>query len=57
MLTGHADTETAVKAINNGEIFRFLNKPCIQTKLLKALDAAITHHNLLVSEKELLEKP
>ena len=56
MLTGHADIEMAVKAINNGEIFRFLNKPCMQTKLLKALEAAITHHNLLVSEKELLEK-
>jgi DNA-binding NtrC family response regulator len=33
MLTGHADTETAVKAINEGEIYRFLIKPCQPTEL------------------------
>lgn len=27
MLTGNADMETAVDAINEGSIFRFLNKP------------------------------
>jgi DNA-binding NtrC family response regulator len=27
MLTGHADAETAVAAINEGEIYRFLTKP------------------------------
>ncbi|WP_462325328.1 HD domain-containing phosphohydrolase [Desulfoplanes sp.] len=56
MLTGYADTEVAVNAINNGEIFRFLNKPCSQTEMLKALEAAVAHHELLVSERELLEK-
>ena len=28
MLTGNTDMETAVNAINEGSIFRFLNKPC-----------------------------
>ncbi len=28
MLTGNADMDTAIKAINEGSIFRFLNKPC-----------------------------
>jgi len=27
MLTGNADMDTAIKAINEGSIFRFLNKP------------------------------
>ncbi len=33
MLTGHADMEMAVKAINEGEIYRFLTKPCQPTEL------------------------
>src|ERR1700722_15579286 len=28
MLTGNADQATAIEAINHGNIFRFLNKPC-----------------------------
>jgi ActR/RegA family two-component response regulator len=28
MLTGNADQGTAIDAINEGNIFRFLNKPC-----------------------------
>jgi len=28
MLTGNADQQTAIDAVNPGEIFRFLNKPC-----------------------------
>ncbi len=28
MLTGNADQETATAAVNEGHIFRFLNKPC-----------------------------
>jgi len=33
MLTGHADLQTAVKAINQGEIYRFLSKPCPSEEL------------------------
>src|ERR1700690_3223227 len=28
MLTGDSDVQTAVKAVNEGNIFRFLTKPC-----------------------------
>ncbi|MDH3748454.1 MAG: response regulator [Gammaproteobacteria bacterium] len=31
MLTGNADQQTAVDAVNHGDIFRFLNKPCEPT--------------------------
>ncbi len=33
MLTGHADVEMAIQALNQGEIYRFLHKPCERTEL------------------------
>ena len=42
MLTGNADIETAISAINDGKVMRFLRKPCdaaaIKTALQQALD-------------------
>ena len=38
MLTGNADQNTAVEAINGGRIFRFLNKPCSMAALAEAMD-------------------
>jgi len=55
-LTGHADIQTAVDAVNEGSIFRFLTKPCDRLVLSKALTAGIIQHRLIVAEKELLEK-
>jgi response regulator RpfG family c-di-GMP phosphodiesterase len=55
MLTGNADQETAVKAINRGAIFRFLNKPCETDALIEAIEACGTQHDLIVAERELLE--
>jgi DNA-binding NtrC family response regulator len=40
MLTGHADGETAIRAINQGEIYRFLHKPCDRTELRVTLHLA-----------------
>ena len=55
MLTGNADQHTAVNAINEGNIFRFLNKPCSPEKLAEALNAGIRQHQLITAERELLE--
>ncbi len=55
MLTGNADQGTAIEAINEGSIFRFLNKPCPQEKLVEALEAALRQHQLITAERELLE--
>ena len=41
MLTGNADTQTAVDAVNEGNIFRFLVKPCSSETLSKSLNAGI----------------
>ena len=55
-LTGQADMQTAVDAVNEGSIFRFLTKPCEKEVLAKALTAGILQYRLVVAEKELLEK-
>ena len=55
LLTGYADLETAVAAVNEGNIFRFLTKPCPSQILTGAIDAAVAQHRLVKSERELLE--
>lgn len=56
MLTGNADQETASEAVNAGQIFRFLSKPCSTAMLATSLALAVRQHNLLTVEKELLNK-
>ena len=56
MLTGVADQDTAVAAINEGSIFRFLAKPCPADALIRTLEAAVRQHELVISERELLEQ-
>lgn len=55
MLTGNADQETAVAAVNEGDVFRFLNKPCDAPTLAAAVDSALAHHRLIIAERDLLE--
>lgn len=56
LLTGQADLESAVAAVNQGQIFRFLTKPCSAQNFLAAIAAAAEQHRLVIAEKELLEK-
>lgn len=56
LLTGEADLASAVAAVNEGAVFRFLLKPCPRDALFKALDAAIAQHALLTAERELLDR-
>ena len=56
MLTGNADQKTAVDAVNEGSIFRFLNKPCAPDELALVLDAGLEHYRLVTAEAELLNK-
>ena len=56
MLTGNADQKTAVQAVNSGQIFRFLNKPCTREELESAINAGIKHYQLITAEKELVSK-
>ncbi len=56
MLTGNADQQTATDAVNEGNIFRFFNKPCLPEVLAKGIEAGIGQYKLVTAEKELLEK-
>ena len=56
LLTGNADLEHALLAVNEGNIYRFLTKPCPASQLKSALRAGIEQHQLLVSQKVLLEQ-
>jgi len=54
MLTGHGDFETAVAAVNEGNIVRFLIKPCPVDALIRAIDAGLEQYRFQMAEKELL---
>lgn len=56
MLTGNADQQTAMDAVNEGNIFRFLTKPCSPEMLAKSLNAGIEQYRLITAEKQLLEQ-
>ncbi len=55
LLTGQSDLDDAIAAVNDGNIFRFLSKPCPPEVLVPALEAAVEHNRLIRSERELLE--
>jgi CheY-like chemotaxis protein len=55
LLTGYSETSTAIAAVNDGHIFRFLCKPCPPDTLHRHLDDAIRQHQLITGERELLE--
>jgi len=55
MLTGQGDMSTAIAAVNEGNIFRFLTKPCPPETLVQAVRAGIRQYQLIRAEKELLE--
>lgn len=56
MLTGYASLETAIRAVNEGNIFRLLTKPCPPDLLVNAVAAAVDQYRLIMAERELLEK-
>ncbi|PYX95051.1 MAG: hypothetical protein DMG71_10630, partial [Acidobacteria bacterium] len=53
-LTGYADIDSAINAVNEGSIFRFLTKPCPKETLAKAVTAGLMQYRLITAEKELL---
>ena len=55
LLTGQTDLDSAISAINKGQIFSFLSKPCPQEVLQDTLKSAIRQYRLINSEKDLLQ--
>lgn len=56
LLTGFSDMEAAVRAVNEGQLFRFLTKPCPPEMLQPTIRAALEQHRLVTAEKELLQR-
>lgn len=56
LLTGQADMSSAIAAVNDGQVFRFLTKPCSPEQMLSTLADAVQHHRFVTLEKELLEQ-
>ncbi len=56
MLTGHAELQKAIEAVNEGNIFRFLTKPSSPEMLNKALQSGIQQYRLVTAEKTLMEQ-
>jgi CheY-like chemotaxis protein len=56
LLTGEPGRDAAVSAINEGQIFRFLTKPCSPEHVRAAVEAAVAYHRLLAAEKTLLQE-
>ncbi len=56
LLTGYTDLNAAVAAVNEGNIFRFLTKPCAKEVLATAVTTGLVQHRLITAEKELLER-
>lgn len=46
LLTGHADIDSAVSAVNDGEVFRYLSKPWDDAELLNALREGLARRQL-----------
>lgn len=56
MLTGCAELQIAIDAVNEGNIFRFLSKPCDPEILVNSLKEGIKQYKLIIAERELIDK-
>ena len=56
LLTGQSDLEATIKAVNHGQIFRFLTKPCPRDTLRLAVESAVAQHRMITGERVLLEQ-
>jgi DNA-binding NtrC family response regulator len=55
ILTGHADAETVMEAVNQGEVYRFLTKPFDQWELQLTLKSACDKLELEKQNRKLLD--
>lgn len=56
LLTGHTDFESAIAAVNEGNVFRMLSKPCPPETLIKVLKDGLAQHDLVISKRILLDQ-
>jgi response regulator RpfG family c-di-GMP phosphodiesterase len=56
LLTGFADLDAAISAINESQLFRFLTKPCPAQDLIATCEEAVEQNRLKTAERVLLEQ-
>jgi two-component system probable response regulator PhcQ len=56
ILSGQADLEAAVRAINEGEVYRFLLKPCHPKELQMTILQGLQHKRLVAQSRKLLQE-
>ena len=55
ILTGKGDFQTALKAINSTDVYKFLTKPCSSSEIGRVIRNALNHRKLLLFTKRLLD--
>ncbi|MBU1706736.1 response regulator [bacterium] len=55
VLSGYADMPALISLINDGEIFRFINKPWKENELKETIQEALVKHQELAEMRKLLE--
>ena len=56
MLSGHADLQGVQQAINEAQVFRFINKPWNNFEILNAVESGLAHQRILKENKVLAEQ-
>jgi response regulator RpfG family c-di-GMP phosphodiesterase len=56
LLTGNNDLQTAVDAVNQGAIFRFLQKPCDEMTFVNCVRESLRQYELVLGERDVLER-
>jgi response regulator RpfG family c-di-GMP phosphodiesterase len=56
LLTGEAGVDGARDAVNKGQIFRFLTKPCPPDELKLAIESGLQQHRLMNAERTVMQE-
>lgn len=56
LLTGYSDIQAVIQAVNEGRMYYYLTKPWDTEKLLDMVANAAAHHNLVISNRKLMER-
>ena len=56
LLTGEPGRDVVVSAVNRGQIFRLLTKPCPAEELTGCIEMAVEQHRLITAERVLLQQ-
>ena len=59
LLTGYRDFDTAIVAVNEGHVFRYLKKPCKKEDLMKAINIGLAQYraNLIKPDQHKPARP